>query len=228
MYNLTVLYAEDDPQSRKNYAFVLEEYFAKVYIAEDGKEALEIYYESQPDILLLDISMPLIDGLSVAKEVRKKNKDIPIIMLTAHSDRELLLRAINLKLEEYLVKPINESKLKEIILKVIVDIERKNHTISLRENLLWNRKKSHLLHKNQEIKLTKKEHQLLILLFLSFGEYYNHNALIISIWDHQIPDESHDNKLHQLVYRLNKKIKEITHSDIQLIENSYTLGYRVS
>jgi len=85
MSNLTLLYAEDDLQSRKNYAFVLEEYFSEVYLAEDGREALDIYHEKKPDVLLLDISMPFIDGLDVAKAVRTTNKDIPIIMLTAHA-----------------------------------------------------------------------------------------------------------------------------------------------
>ena len=126
MSNLTLLYAEDDPQSRKNYAFVLEEYFSEVYLAEDGREALDLYHEKKPDVLLLDISMPFIDGLEVAKTVREKNKEIPIIMLTAHSEQDILLRAVNLKLEEYLLKPINERDLRRVILKVIKEIQNSN------------------------------------------------------------------------------------------------------
>ena len=223
---MTLLYAEDDPQSRKNYAFVLEEYFSKVYIAEDGREALRLYREKKPDILLLDISMPFIDGLEVAKTVRKENKEIPIIMLTAHSEKELLLRAIDLKLEKYLLKPINEVKLKEIMLKVIGERQNRD-VIFLREKLLWNKESSHLTYDAQEIKLTKKEHKLIMLLLHSLGVYFMHDTLIINVWDDQIPDDSHDNKLHQLIYRLNKKINEVSNSDMQLIENSYTLGYRI-
>ena len=226
MYDMTLLYAEDDPQSRKNYAFVLEEYFSKVYIAEDGREALRLYREKKPDILLLDISMPFIDGLEVAKTVRKENKEIPIIMLTAHSEKDILLRALDLKLEKYLLKPINEAKLKEIMLKVIGERENKD-VILLREKLLWHKEDSHLTYDGQEIKLTKKEHKLIMLLLRTPGGYFMHDSLIINVWDDQIPDDSHDNKLHQLIHRLNKKINEETNSDMQLIENSYTLGYRI-
>ena len=79
-----MLYAEDDQESRGNYAFVLKKYFHKVYTAGDGREALNIYYEKKPDILLLDVNMPYLDGLDVAKNVREKDKYTPIIMLTAH------------------------------------------------------------------------------------------------------------------------------------------------
>ncbi len=226
MYDLTLLYAEDDPQSRKNYAFVLEEYFSEVYIAEDGREALDLYHEKKPDVLLLDISMPFIDGLEVAKAVRKENKEIPIIMLTAHSEQEILLRAIDLKLEKYLLKPIDNNSLTQIVQKVIREMEDKD-IIPLKENLIWNKTNSNLFYEEKSVKLTKKEHKLMTLLINSIGEYFMHDTLIIQIWYNEVPNASHDNKLHQLVYRLNKKISNVTNSNTQLVENSYTLGYRI-
>ena len=226
MSSLTLLYAEDDLQSRKNYAFVLEEYFSEVYLAEDGREALDIYHEKKPDVLLLDISMPFIDGLDVAKAVRTTNKDIPIIMLTAHAEQEKLLTAIPLGLSKYLLKPINDKSLIETVLKVISDIQARN-IISIREKLWWNKINSNLFYNDENIKLTKKEDKLVTLLINSIGVYFTHDTLIIQIWDDEIPDASHDNKLHQLVYRLNKKINAMTNSDTQLIENTYTLGYRI-
>jgi len=226
MSNLTLLYAEDDPQSRKNYAFVLEEYFSEVYLAEDGREALDLYHEKKPDVLLLDISMPFINGLDVAKSVRKDNKEIPIIMLTAHSEQDILLRAVNLKLEEYLLKPINDGDLKRVIFKVMGEIEKRD-IIPLNKKLKWNKTGSDLLYEDEKIRLTKKEKKLMELLISVIGEYFMHDTLIVQIWSDEIPDASHDNKLHQLVYRLNKKINGVMSSDIQLIENSYTLGYRI-
>jgi len=226
MSSLTLLYAEDDLQSRKNYAFVLEEYFSEVYLAEDGREALDLYHEKKPDVLLLDISMPFIDGLDVAKFVRTTNKDIPIIMLTAHAEQEKLLTAIPLGLSKYLLKPINDKSLIETVLKVISDIQARN-IISIREKLWWNKINSNLFYNDENIKLTKKEDKLVTLLINSIGVYFTHDTLIIQIWDDEIPDASHDNKLHQLVYRLNKKINAVTNSDTQLIENTYTLGYRI-
>ncbi len=226
MSNLTLLYAEDDPQSRKNYAFVLEEYFSEVYLAEDGREALDLYHEKKPDVLLLDISMPFINGLDVAKFVRTTNKEIPIIMLTAHAEQEKLLTAIPLGLSKYLLKPIDNKSLTDTVMKIIREIKDRD-IIPLKEKLLWNKANSNLFHNEENIKLTKKEHKLMTLLINSIGEYLTHDTLIIQIWDDEIPNASHDNKLHQLVYRLNKKINEVTNSDVQLIENSYTSGYRI-
>jgi DNA-binding response OmpR family regulator len=170
--------------------------------------------------------MPFINGLDVAKAVRTTNKDIPIIMLTAHSEQEILLRAIDLKLEKYLLKPIDDKSLIQIVQKVISEIQDKD-IIPLKEKLLWNKTNSNLFYEEKSIKLTKKEHKLIALLIKHIGEYFTHDTLIIQIWDDEMPDASHDNKLHQLVYRLNKKINSVTKSNTPLIENSYTLGYRV-
>ncbi len=226
MHNLALLYAEDDIESRTNYAFVLEEYFFKVYIAKDGREALEIFHNKNPDVLLLDISMPYIDGLEVAKIVRKENKSIPIVMLTAHSDKEILLRAVGLKLDEYLLKPIDEASLKKVMLKLISEIGDRD-SIYIRERLLWNKINSNLLYNKKSVKLSKKEYKLVKLLVNSIGEYFTNDMLIMQIWDDEIPNASHDNKLHQLIYRFNKKVNDTTGSKAPLIENSYTLGYRV-
>jgi len=226
MSNLTLLYAEDDPQSRKNYAFVLEEYFSTVYLAEDGREALDLYHEKKPDVLLLDISMPFINGLDVAKAIRTTNKDIPIIMLTAHADQKKLLTAIPLGLSKYLLKPIDDRSLIQAVIKTIQELKNRD-IISIGENLLWNKTNANLFYDEENIKLTKKEHKLITLLINSIGRYFTHDTLIIQVWDDEMPDASHDNKLHQLVYRLNRKINKITNTDTPLIENSYTLGYRV-
>ena len=98
MHKVTLLYAEDNQESRENYAFVLKDYFDEVYIAKDGREALAMYHEKKPDIVLLDVTMPKMDGLEVAQVIRKENEEIPIIMLTAHSEVDKLLRAVPLPL----------------------------------------------------------------------------------------------------------------------------------
>lgn len=226
MQELILLYAEDDLESRENYAFVLKQYFSQVYLAEDGREALELYYDKRPDMLLLDISMPFIDGLSVAKTVREKNKEIPIIILTAYSDKEKLLKAVPLCLEGYFLKPIDNKVFMTTVLKVIQKIKDKD-MIPLKKMLKWNKINSHLLYKDKSINLTKKEKRLMELLSNSLGRYFMHDTLILHIWNDEIPDASHDNKLYQIVYRLNRKINAVTNSETQLIRNSYKLGYCV-
>jgi DNA-binding response OmpR family regulator len=227
MHKLTLLYAEDNQESRENYAFVLKDYFHEVYTAKDGREALEMYHDKEPDVLLLDVSMPEMDGLEVAKIVRKENKEIPIIMLTAHSEVDKLLRAVPLKLEEYLLKPINNKRLQTTMLELIHKLQSKD-IVQLKEGLSWNKRNNHLLHEKQEIKLTVKENLLIELLAKTPGDYFMRDTIIYHVWPDEIPDVSHDRKLTKLISRLNKKIMLETDSATVLIENSYALGYRLT
>ncbi len=226
MPKLTILYAEDNPESRENYAFILQEYFDKVYLASDGEEALMLYQEYKPDMLLLDIKMPKVNGIDVAKQIREEDSDTPIIMLTAYSDREILLQAVELKLDAYLLKPVDIPKLLET-LKHLIEQINSSKMISLFYGLTWDGIGQKLFYKNSEIKLTKKERQLLHILASNAGSYHTHDELIINIWEDELPDHTYNKKLIQLIYRLNKKIAELLPSQSYLIENSYKLGYRV-
>lgn len=119
----SILYAEDDKEVRKNYVIYLESYFDKIYEADNGKDALIIYKDRKPDILLLDISMPLMNGIDTIKRIREVDNTTPIIILSAHSDKEFLFDAIKLNLVDYLVKPINRSEFKLIIEKTLENLE---------------------------------------------------------------------------------------------------------
>jgi len=226
MHNLTLLYAEDDTLIQENFLILLKDYFSEIHVARDGKEALDLYNSKKPDIVILDIYMPKVDGLSVAKYIRNKDEDTRIIMITGHSDRELLLDAVNLKLEAYLVKPIDFTILNNTLNRIIEKMNI-NQIIALREDLLWDNRNQILKQHSKVIKLTKKERLAMSILAKNINKYVSNDALIYHIWDDEIPDNSHDNKLIQLIYRLNKKISDQTETGKKLVENSYTLGYRI-
>ncbi len=222
----TILYAEDNLESRENYALILRECFDKIYLASDGEEALMLYRQYKPDMLLLDIKMPKTSGIDVVKQIRENDDDTPIVMMTAYSDRETLLQAVELKLDAYLIKPVDIPKLLET-LKNLIDKINSSKIVSLLYGLIWDEVDQKLFYKNSEIKLTKKERQLLHILASNAGSYHTHDELIINIWDDELPDHTYNKKLIQLIYRLNKKIAEMLPSQTYLIENSYKLGYRV-
>ena len=226
MSKITLLYAEDHQESRENYAFVLKDYFHEVYTAKDGREALDIYHAKKPDILLLDVTMPKMDGLEVAAAVREEDGETPIIMLTAHSEVDKLLRAVPLKLEGYLLKPIKTKLLQKTMQDLILRIEDKS-IVLLKEGLSWKKMNGSLYYQQQQIKLTVKEKLLIELLCKTPGDHFTRDTLIYHVWDDEIPDESHDRKLTKLVSRVNKKIMLETDSATALIENSYGLGYRL-
>jgi len=224
---LTLLYAEDDQATRENYAFVLKQYFHEVYTAQNGEEALDLYESKKPDVLLLDISMPLMHGLDVTKEIRRHNETIPIIMLTAHSEQDKLLKAVNLKLEAYLVKPIDNLLLKNTMLHLIARLTKKD-MLDFQNGFSWDKINSELYYQKNLIKLTKKETLLVQHLGKNAGNYVSKDTLIFSVWSDEIPNDSHNNKLIQLVYRVNAKIASHTNSSVQFIENSYALGYKLA
>jgi len=223
----TLLYAEDDQYTRENFLLILHEYFNTIYVAQDGKEALSLYLEKKPDILLLDISMPVLNGLDLVKAIRKEDQSTPIIILSAHSDTRNLLCAVGLKLEAYLLKPIDIPLFDKTIRKIIKQVEMKD-IIYLRKDLLWDSNNFSLIYKGEQIKITKKERLLMELLSENLGQYVSHDELILHIWCDEIPDHSHDNKLIQLIYRFNKKIMNHLSTSCHLVENSYTMGYRLT
>ena len=226
MYNYSLLYAEDDKSIRDNFIILLEDMFSNIYIADNGKDALRQYIEKKPDVIILDIRMPIIDGLEVAKQIRKSDEKTPIIMLTGYSDKELLLNAVNLKLEEYIIKPIDFKKFNETIDKLIERLNKKN-LISIRDNIFWDAKNELLSCEDNIIKLTKKEQLVINLLIKNINKFVQNNNMIYHIWEDEVPDNTHDNKLIQLIYRINKKLQPYLDENDKFIENSYTLGYRI-
>ena len=226
MRSYSLLYAEDDALIRENLLYILRDYFDDIFIVKNGKEALDVYHEKQPDAIILDICMPQMSGLEVARNIREEDETTPIIMLTGHSDRERLLDAVNLKLEAYLVKPVDYTKLSKVLTRTIEKFSD-SHIINLRKDLVWNSKDQILSYHNKVIKLTKKEKLTIEILSQNINKYVSNDLLIYHIWNDEIPDNSHDNKLIQLIYRLNKKLYEETDYTEKIVENSYTLGYRI-
>ena len=111
MTNLNLLYVEDDEEIIEDIDFFLKRHFNEIIIAQDGEEAFNYFEEKNPDIVILDINIPKMNGLKLASKIREINKKIPIIFLTAFSDKENLLQAINLHACSYLIKPFKIDEL---------------------------------------------------------------------------------------------------------------------
>ncbi len=106
---LTLLYVEDDDIIRVELSQLLASFFSNIYVAKDGKEGLRTYLENQDhiDIILTDINMPYLNGIEMVKKIRGINNKVPVVFATAHSDNEFLAEAIKLRVQEYIIKPID-------------------------------------------------------------------------------------------------------------------------
>jgi len=136
---LNVLFVEDDANSREQMCKVLKFYFDKVECAKDGEEGLNKFKNDKFDIVISDISMPKMNGFEMIEHIKKINKDIHIIILSAYSEANLILEALNLNVDEYIIKPANFKLLEQKLEKVIKDIEAKkiidNYNMLLEEEL---------------------------------------------------------------------------------------------
>jgi len=107
---LRVLLAEDESIIRLGLRRILEEAGHQVVAAPDGRTAVKLARQTRPDLALLDIKMPGLDGLEAAREIYLQ-RPLPIVLLTAYGDQELVERAAGLPILAYLIKPVNEQEL---------------------------------------------------------------------------------------------------------------------
>ena len=119
---ITVLYCEDEEYLRDITKGILESFTKKQFICKDGAEGLETFKENQHviDLIITDVNMPNMNGLEMAKEIKKINPNMPIVVATAFSNSEYLLEAIDLGVDKYVLKPINVKKLLDIMSKSLL------------------------------------------------------------------------------------------------------------
>lgn len=136
--NLTILYAEDDLDTANLTKMVLEDYVGRLLIAKNGYEALKLFELHKIDLLITDILMPKINGIELINQIRqsKTNANIPVIITTAHTETKYLLDAIRLRVDGYILKPINVEELLYVLQKAILPLLQANEIAS--KNLLIN------------------------------------------------------------------------------------------
>ena len=138
MNRLRILVADDESIIRLGLRTMLTALGHEVLLAANGRDALQIMRTARPDLALLDLQMPLTDGLEAAKVIAR-TRPIPIIILTAHSQEDLLEKAAQLPIQGYLVKPVNERDLAaaiEVAVARFADTQAAAREIAeLRENL---------------------------------------------------------------------------------------------
>jgi len=222
---LTLLYIEDDRDIQSIYTDQLENFVDKIVIAGDGEEGYERYLSDKPDIILLDINMPKLDGLSLAKKIRETNKSVKIIITTSYGDQDKLLQAIELSLVKYILKPIDPDVLKETVNKAKNEIEveqgsSEKKVFVLDSKMIWNNSDEKLFLNSEEVKLTKNERRFLTLLSTNPNKVYT----FFEIFDHLSYDnfykEFDSNQIRALVKLVRKKVPKDS------ILNVYGEGYR--
>lgn len=224
LYPYKILVVEDEEAIRKNYIIFLKMFFKEVYEADDGEKAYNLYKSEKPDIMIVDINIPKLNGLELIKKIREKDFTTKIIILTAHSDKYFLFEAIELKLIKYLVKPVSRKDLNEALDLAINEISQYTilniKNIQLTDEYSWNTELKELKFHNKIIDLTNKERNFLSLLLSHKNRAFNYNEIFEYVWTNE--ELISLNSLKNLVKRLRKKLPE------NMISNVFNEGYKIN
>ncbi len=216
---LTVLYAEDEKGIREKVADSLSYFVKDIYKADNGIEALEIYEDKKPDIIFTDILMPVMDGIELIKKIRKTDRNTPAVFITAHTEKEYLLKSIDLHLENYIVKPINLNDLKNTLVKCLRVIEQ-SRTIKLElpMGVCYDMESKILSVDGKESKISKKEMLLFELLIKNIHRISTYNEIEDAVWGDEYMSED---ALKSLVRNLRHKLPK------NYIINLSGMGYKI-
>jgi len=200
---MSVMIVEDDVESNKNLQYLLAKHFKNVIGIINGAEAWEHYRLNRPDIIITDIEMPRLDGLELIKKIRLIDPECFIAVLTAFSEKSYLLRAISLKLDLFLEKPLNSVQLNHLLQTIKKSKTTFNRPVTLFEN---DAKYDHLekifYSGNKRIKLTHNEILLLELLIQNRHDAVEYDTIGYTLHN---SDELSRNAIKILIGRLRKK-----------------------
>lgn len=217
---LSILYAEDEESLRKSVSQTLEIFFDKVIEARDGEEALELFFEHKPDILLLDICMPKCDGLQLLKEIRRSHKRVPVIIMSAYAEPTYFQQSIELNICKYLLKPFSKESFLDA-LKTCAEWMYEwgeGGLITVGNNLVYDPVSGMLLKEEEQFLLTKKERLLFEYLLRQKNRVISFEELEEAIWAEEGGSKE---ALKALVKELRKKL------DKKSIENIFGIGYKL-
>ena len=220
--NLNILYIEDEKNIRLNIKKTLELFCENVFDAENILNAKEILTKQRIDIIISDINLPDMSGIDFVKEIRITDKTIPIVLLSAYTDKEFLLEATKLKLVDYLTKPINFKDLNNALQKCVEEIlDNSRYIITFKNNIQYNVSHNCLIddNKKEEIHLTNKELDLLNFLIKNNNRICSADELKSVIWDDYL--EATDSALKNLLNKIRKKIGK------ESIINISGVGYKL-
>jgi len=228
--DLSLLLVEDYEPLRNDMAEVLEDLFDIVTVASDGSEALMLYqayyamYNKNFDLVITDIQMPVMNGVELSEALRDINVSQEIIILSANTDTDYLLRLINLGVAQFITKPINHEELMDILYRVskkINSIEAKPQNtlmVEIGENFTWDKEKLVLKQDNNTIDLTRHE-LLLMQLFVQKNEQVcTNNDIMQNFYDNDI--DINEKNIRNLVFKLRKKLPD------SAINSIYGMGYK--
>ena len=226
----SLLVIEDDD----NISTAIEEYFSRsgytVTTAADGVAGVEAAVKARPDVVVLDLMLPKMDGLAVCKELRLKNPQMPIVMLTAKDDVVDKVLGLEMGADDYITKPFSlrevEARIKSVLRRARATAaagDGLDETPIVRGNLRVDPVRREVTIADRHVDLTPKEFDLLRLFAANPGRVFPRKYLLEKIWDYSY--EGYDRTIDSHINRLRAKIEENPEKP-QLVLTVWGIGYK--
>jgi len=219
----TILIIEDDPAMLRGLKDNFEFKGYSVLTAADGEEGLNAALDKKPDLILLDIMLPKINGYEVCRLIRQEHLDMPIIMLTAKGEESDIVLGLNLGADDYVTKPFS---IKELLARAAAFLRRGKQTeqdvydfADYRLDIPARK----LTHKGQEIKLSPKEFGLLELFLRKPGRALTRDEILNSVWGYD--SFTGQRSIDRFVTTLRNKIEPDPHNPT-FIHTIREIGYK--
>ena len=227
--NASVLIVEDDVQLSRILQLDLQRNNFQVVVCSTGLDGLKTFHEIKPDLVILDIALPLMDGLTVCRRIRETS-NIPILMMTAHAvSEEEIAEGLNAGADEYMLKPLGKiefhARVNALLRRAQVYDTDKPQAISAYEDeyLSVNLKSRKVSVGGNEIRLTPTEFKLLATFITRPGEVLSFTQLLEHVWGVEYTNEHHYPRIY--VSHVRRKI-EPDAKNPTYIHNEYGIGYR--
>lgn len=225
MKSATILVVDDEPQIRRVMRTTLTAQGYAIVEARDGQEALEKLRSERPDLVLLDVNMPVMDGLETCREMRR-GSDVGIIMLTVRSSEQDKVRALDVGADDYVVKPFG---IQELLARVRAVLRRganeETQNVLASKELSFDFGKRTIIVRGTAVHLTPKEFEVLRELVAGNGMPMSHRRLLQAVWGPDYGDETES--LRVVINQLRKKI-ESNPAKPKFIKTEPWVGYRFS
>lgn len=216
--DLVLLFVEDEDNIRKSMQDAIGDKFNKVIMAQNGDEGLKKFKKYNPNIVVSDITMPIMDGLSMAQEIKSISKDTPIIILSAYSDKDKLITAIDVGIDKYLIKPIDMEEFLKAVSHLAQERIETSNIIDIGNGYSFHQIKRVLIKDGIEISLTKKELAFISLLIKRLGTVVLHEDIKRNVW---ASEKVSDAAIRTFIKRIRNKVGD------DLIKNVSGFGYKM-
>jgi DNA-binding response OmpR family regulator len=218
-----ILVVEDEPQMAALLARGLEEELYEVSVAKDGKAALDLSTSHEFDVILLDVMLPKIGGLEVARQIRRREQSTPLLMLTARDALPDIVKGLDAGADDYLTKPFSFQELLARIRALVRRHEFRRKTVVETGDLVLDTTSFRAFRAGREIYLSLTEFRLLELLVRNSGRIVSRSEILTSVWGSgRVVTE---NTLDAFVRLLRRKVDP--ESETKLIQTHRGFGYSV-